>query len=173
MSATVRPAAIPPGGEINRHLAGAYFHDCYEMPLPAEDAGFSAMELSLQTFRKTPAWVDFLMGVRNRVVGLAGLKNMGALTGVERDKPAAAYRLGDRVGIFSLRYLSEDEVILGEDDKHLDVLVSVCKLRRGDAAAVAVTTVVHVHNWLGRCYMFFIRPAHKVIAPATLRSRTA
>lgn len=169
MSSTVRPAEVPPGSEIERHLPGAYFHDSYQALLPAQAAGSSALELSLQTFLKTPVWIDFLMRLRNRVVGLVGLKNLGSFNHLDPGKPASAYRVGDRVGIFSLRYLTENEVILGDSDKHLDVQVSVCKLMRDEVPLVSISTVVHVHNRLGKIYMFFVAPAHKVIAPATLR----
>ena len=169
MSAAVRAAQVPPGSEIERQLPGAYFHDSYQALLPARAVGSSALALSLQTFLKTPVWIDFLMRLRNRVVGLVGLKNLGSFNHLDPGKPASAYRVGDRVGIFSLRYLTDMEVILADSDKHLDVQVSVCKLMRDEAALVNISTVVHVHNRLGKLYMFFVAPAHKMIAPATLR----
>ena len=33
---------------------------------------------------------------------------------------------------------------------------------------VAMSTVVHVHNALGRIYMLGVTPAHRVIAPAVV-----
>jgi len=36
------------------------------------------------------------------------------------------------------------------------------------AASVAVSTVVHVKNLLGRVYMLFVTPLHKCIVPAIL-----
>lgn len=170
MTRLVHPAPIPPDSEIHRRLAGAHFFDSYEAGLPSEDAALSALALSLRTFGKSPAWVGFLMRVRNRVVTWFGLKDLGALDARDFSRPLEAYHVGDRLGIFTLRYLSEDEVILGDTDKHLDVLVSVCKRSRPDSTVLAVSTVVHVHNRLGRFYMFFVGPAHKVIAPATLRA---
>lgn len=170
MNRLVRPAPIPVDSEIHRHLSGADFADGHAGTLPPEAATQSALALALHTFTQSPAWVDFLMGVRNRVVGLFGLKDLGALSHMAPDKPPEAYQVGDRVGIFTLRYLSADEVILGDSDKHLDVLVSVCKRPRGDTTLLVVSTVVHVHNRLGRLYMLLVGPAHKVIAPATLRS---
>lgn len=166
------PVAVPANSEILRHLPGADFHDCHGMALADEEAGITAMELGLQIFLRTPAWVDFLMGLRNRLVARLGLKNLGALSAVDRAKAAGDYVVGDRVGIFSLRYVSPEEVILGDSDRHLDVLVSVRKFSRDGRPWVAVTTVVHVHNRLGHVYMFFVRPAHRLIAPATLRNRS-
>jgi hypothetical protein len=63
--------------------------------------------------------------------------------------------------------LSEDEVVLGDDDKHLRAHVSVYKAR-GKQQNVTLSTVVHVHNFLGRAYLFFVIPAHRLIVPPLL-----
>ncbi len=109
------------------------------------------------------------MALRNRMVGLVGLKDLGHLGALGAGKAASEYSVGDRVGIFSLLYLTPDEVLLGDSDKHLDVVLSVCKAPQGE---VSVTTVVHVHNWLGRLYMLPVTPLHKIIVRAMLK-RTA
>lgn len=155
---------IPPQSEISRHLDGADFYDCYEMAIKPTPR--SALDLYLQVVAGTPAWINSLMALRNRVVQLVGLKNLGGLGDVNTAKQASDYRVGDRVGIFTIRYLSEQEVILGDTDKHLHVEVSVCKLQD----KVAVSTVVHIHNLLGRVYMLFVAPMHRRIVPASLRN---
>lgn len=66
--------------------------------------------------------------------------------------------VGARVGVFSIRYLSDDEVILGDCDMHPDVQVSVHKAMRGQRQTVSISTVAHVHNRLGRMYMPFAAP---------------
>lgn len=162
---------MPADAQISRYLPGADFHDCYRMPVPS--AVPTALALYLDVVSRTPAWVDAMMAARNRAVALVGLKNLGHLGAVDRAKPAESYRVGDRVGIFSLQHLSDDEVILGDADKHLEVRVSVCR-RRGEAGpAVAVSTVVHIHNRLGRVYMLAVVPVHKRIVPAMLRRWSA
>ena len=153
----VAPSEVPPHSEISRRLHGARFHDCYRVR--TAQAYPSAMALYLQAVSRTPAWVDALMAARNRVVGLAGLKNLGHLGAVSAGKPASAYRVGDRVGIFSLLHLTPGEVILGDADKHLEVQVSVCLVEGG----AAFSTVVHIRNTLGRVYMLFVAPVHKII----------
>jgi hypothetical protein len=162
----ITPIEVPLDSAIAKHLQGAYYFDSYEMPL--EHGGRSALEIYLDIIGRTPAWVDFLMGLRNRVVLLFGLKNLGGLGALSRDKPAAAYRPGDRVGIFTLLSNTDDEVIMGDSDKHLDVKLSVQKLARDGKQFVTNTTVVHIHNRLGRVYMLFVIPIHKRIVPAVL-----
>ncbi|MBY0574162.1 MAG: DUF2867 domain-containing protein [Undibacterium sp.] len=161
---------FPVHREISKYLTGAYFFDCYQRDVLTVQS--SALELCLGMLESTPRWVNFLMEVRNRVVGWFGLKNLGSLnrhlTNKRQSKPASSYRVGDKVGIFSLLYLSEDEVILGDSDKHLDVRLSLCKNTNESGMSLKIATVVHVHNSLGRAYMAVVAPVHKVIAPAML-----
>jgi hypothetical protein len=166
MKSHITPIEVPACSNIARQLQGAYFFDSYEMPL--EHSGRSALEIYLGMIGKTPSWVDFLMGMRNRVVMLFGLKNLGGLGSIRQDKTAATYCIGDRIGIFTLLSNTEEEVIMGDSDKHLDVKVSICKLVHDGKQSVASTTVVHVHNLLGRTYMLFVVPFHKRIVPAML-----
>lgn len=156
---------VPRDSEVATYLVGSDFHDCYEMPVAPTSR--TALELYLDVVARTPGWVNQLMALRNRVVGLFGLKNLGHLNGSSAQRPASEYKLGDRVGIFSIVYLSDDEVILGDKDKHLQVRVSVRK-RAEPRSAIAVSTVVHIHKLLGRVYMLFVAPVHKRIVPAVL-----
>ncbi len=166
-AAQISAATPPPGSQASLRLPGAYFHDCYRIAAP--DVAASALETYLHVVRQTPGWVNRLMALRNWMAGLVGLKNLGHLGALGAGKQASEYRVGDRVGIFCLLYLSRDEVLLGDSDKHLDVVLSVCKAPQG---ALSVTTVVHVHNWLGRLYMLPVTPMHKIIV-RTMLKRTA
>ncbi len=106
------------------------------------------------------------MATRNRVVSIFGLKNLGGFSQIDAKKMESDYRPGDRVGIFTIISRSANEVLLGDKDKHLNVVVSVHKRVEADSGMtlVTVTTVVHVKNWLGRLYMLPVAPAHRVIA---------
>ena len=112
------------------------------------------------------------MALRNRVVSPFGLKNLGGMSRIDAAKKESEYKPGDRVGIFTLISRSANEVLLGDKDKHLDVVVSVHKRVEGESGAtvVTVTTVVHVKNWLGRLYMLPVAPAHRVIARSMVRA---
>ncbi|SHM24382.1 Protein of unknown function [Duganella sacchari] len=160
---TVLETAIPQQSEIAQRLPDAYFHDCFSVDTTPNTP--SALETYLKVIATTPRWINTAMGLRNRIVQLVGLQDLGLLTDIDPDKPASAYKVGDRIGIFRIRYLSEREVILGDNDKHLKVELSVCKTQQ----QVSVSTVVHINNTLGRIYMFFVAPAHRRIVPATLR----
>jgi len=157
---------LPEHSHIATQTPGADFADCYLFADPCPQA--SAMETYLVVMGRTPRWMDFLMAVRNQAVRLVGLKNLGGMQRPPSDKPASAYRVGERVGIFSLIHLSEDEVIVCDDDKHLRVQVSVFKHRAQGLSVVSVSTVVHNHNRLGRLYMAVVGPVHQRIVPLLL-----
>jgi hypothetical protein len=157
---------VPPATRISADIPGCYFHDCYLMPLA--HSGRPALDIFLATVARSPRWVEAMMGLRNRVVRLFGLKDLGHLGTLPPLKEASAYKVGDRVGIFTLLSATDDEVIVGDDDRHLHVKVSLCKVIRDGHEAVAMTTVVHIHNRLGRLYMLFVAPMHRIIAPAVM-----
>lgn len=163
----VMASDVPVYSEIAHRLEGATFYDCYDVAVADPDA--SALTHYLRMVAKTPAWVNTLMTLRNRTVAWFGLKHLGHLGDVDAAKPVNAYAVGDRVGIFSIRYLTGDEVILGDTDKHLGVELSVCKTMAHARDHIAVTTVVRNHNALGKIYMGFVAPVHRKIVPAMLR----
>lgn len=158
-------AKVPTKSILRRELDTAYFCDCFEKPIKNNDK--TALELYLEAVRHMPAWINFLMRLRNRIVGLFGLKNLGQLGDVEKTKDPVDYKVGDRVGIFSIVSITDQEVILGDADKHLSAQISVYK-NLWPEHKVSVTTMVHVNNLLGRVYLFFVVPVHKIIVPAML-----
>lgn len=162
----VQRSDLPSASHIASTVPGADFADCYQFADPDPQA--SALETYLTLVARTPGWMNALMALRNRVVAWAGLKHLGSMAASDVAKPARAYRLGDRVGIFGLQYADPQEVILVDDDKHLRVQVSLCKHVVSGQAVVSVSTVVHIHNRLGRVYMSVVGPVHSLIVPRML-----
>jgi hypothetical protein len=158
---------IPPlESQLQHELSSAYFYDFYEVR--ADTYGKTALDIYLDAARRTPAFMNFLMAARNRIVSLFGLKNLGRFTDLDDSRGASSYNVGDRVGIFSILLLSDEEVVLHDDDKHLQAKVSIYRYP-DEERRTAVTTVVHVKNFLGKAYLFFVVPAHKLIVPLMLR----
>ncbi len=163
----VTATVFPEESVLQKMLAGAHFFDAYRAPL--NDAALTPTEIFLRAAKAAPAWVSRLMSLRNTVVRQIGLKDIGAITPAA-GKPASDYRIGDRIGIFSVFGSTENELLLGIDDSHLDVRVSVLKQVRGQC--YVVSTVVKVHNWIGRVYMMPVGRIHPIVVKA-LMSRAA
>ena len=67
---------------------------------------------------------------------------------------------------------TDNEVILGEDDKHLDFRVSLLldKLAsKTEQKNLTITTTVKFNNSFGRLYFLPVRAFHKLIVPTMLK----
>nr|WP_254787295.1 DUF2867 domain-containing protein [Variovorax sp. OV700] len=71
-----------------------------------------------------------------------------------------------RIGIFRIYETHVDEIVLGEDDRHLDFRVSVMRSSAGDS--LTAVTVVHCHNLFGRNYIRLIAPFHRLVVRSAL-----
>lgn len=152
------PVALPAQSAVIRVYPSVQLADAYAIRLPP-GASQDPEVLARFMFANQPAWVAMLMRVRDAIVSAFGLK-----TGKHLATLAASARL-ERVGIFKIYSKNETEIVVGEDDSHLDFRVSVLCAN----AELTVSTVVHCHNRLGRIYLLLIAPFHRMVVKASLR----
>ncbi|MDE2578229.1 MAG: DUF2867 domain-containing protein [Hyphomicrobiales bacterium] len=164
----LQKAQFPLESQLASALHDADFHDAYVTSL--HDRRLTPSAIFLKALRATPAWVLGAMDMRNAIVRHLGLKDVGAMRADRR--AAEDYRVGDRMGIFNIFAADDNELLLGIDDSHLDVRVSVLK-PRGDASRYIVSTVVHIHNALGRAYMLPVARIHPLVVRAMMRAAQA
>jgi hypothetical protein len=167
LTQTVEVSQVPANALIAKELNQASFYDCYSLTVPSHFYT-SALDLYLKTVGQTPAWFNFLMTLRNKVVKCFGLKDLGGINQLNRQKSASEYELGDRVGIFSMIANSTQEVLLADNDKHLRVVLSVYQhpnTINSLLTTYSVTTVVHIHNGWGKLYMLPVKPMHQFMVP--------
>lgn len=162
----IRSTTVPQDSEISKYLAEAHLYDAFEVP--TDTSKRSALEIYIDILAKTPAWVNRLMAARNRIVAMLGLKNLGQLDNVDSSKAPDSYKVGDHVGIFSILFLSDREVVLVESDKHLDAKVSIYKSTGPEGGSAVMSTAIHVNNLMGHAYLLFVWPLHKLIVPSLL-----
>ena len=160
MNIAVRAVALPPGASIAPLYQGSNLADAYAVDLPNARARELDMEsLARQLLGSQPRWAQWLMVLRDAIVARFGIKTAKQMEG----KP------GKRIGIFRIYAVSDDEIIVGEDDSHLDFRLSVLRHRgAGWHGSVTVASVVHCHNRVGRAYILLIRPFHKLIVQRSL-----
>ena len=168
-TAPVESVPVPPASLAARAFATTHYADAFRLRLPdgAPD-DIDALVSLLAT--SSPAWVDALMTLRNRIVWTIGLRTpRGRVFG---DPPAAAarrYERGDSAGIFRVYARTGDEILMGGDDRHLDFRASMIVQRDAKGVYAVLSTVVHYNNLLGRLYFVPVRPFHRMIIPAVLR----
>jgi hypothetical protein len=144
-------------------LAGIYpethLVDAFAAFLP-HDVDRDVATLASFVFAQQAPWVKALMRMRDVIVEPFGIKTAKQL---EEAAPSS------RIGIFRIYQRKENELLLGEDDRHLDFRLSVL-LDESSAGQpkLVISSVVHCHNALGKTYLALIAPFHRRIVPASL-----
>jgi hypothetical protein len=154
---------LPPGARVAGLYPGAFLADAYAIDLPV-GATHDTLALARCTLERSAPWVDALMALRDRLVAGFGIKTAKALR-------ADASAEVPRIGLFRIYETHGDEVVLGEDDRHLDFRVSVLRTpgaAPGDGDRLTTVTVVHCHNRLGRNYIRLITPFHRLVVRTSL-----
>ncbi|WP_158253635.1 DUF2867 domain-containing protein [Chromobacterium alticapitis] len=142
--------------------AGRYgWQDIRTMPVAMDAPPPDAAALLRAFSQAMPPWANTLMRLRDRLVAPLGLKT--AQTAL--NAAAGPYRQGQKLGVFCILHLGEHDVVLGEDDRHLDFRL-VLRWRPGQ---LCVATLVRRHNALGRGYLALVTPFHHLIAGASAR----
>ena len=140
---------------------GADLLDAFAICLPAQ-ASDDLEVLARAAFERPAGWIRAPTLVRDAVMSTVGVKSSRAVG-------AAAAARGPVIGYFPLLSKSAEELVVGEDDRHLDFR-AVILLRTGAAGGreMVAVTVVHCHNRLGRAYLTVIAPFHRAIVRANL-----
>ncbi len=151
---------LPTESKCSNYITNIDFQDAYAVAL--SDAGISIQNIYLNIFAHSPNWVNGLLRLRNNIVGLFGLDTYKNSSEISTNN----LKVGSKTGIFKIYAISDNEIIAGEDDKHLDFRVSVVKQNK----KVIISTLVHYNNNFGRAYMTLIMPFHKMVVKAMLKN---
>ncbi|MCF6321957.1 MAG: DUF2867 domain-containing protein [Rhizobiaceae bacterium] len=151
---TAVPVELPAESALHQFIQPGDFIDCYFNDDVEGD--ISVSHAAKKALMQMPRWAIILLKVRNFIVSFYGLK-----TGANNPAPADLNNLavGDYIGVFQVQLLAANEILIGQDDKHLNFLISVMRYKGG----VTLATWVHTHNWFGRLYLWVIMPFHKLI----------
>jgi hypothetical protein len=157
-----RRVALPGAVRVAPLYPGAYLADAYAIGLPPGVTG-DALQFARCVLERQAPWVDRLMWLRDRLVAGFGIKTAESLR--SKVEPGAP-----RIGLFRIYETHPEEVVLGEDDSHLDFRVSVfLPPAAADGTREVVTvTVVHCHNLVGRSYIRLIDPFHRLVVRSGL-----
>ncbi|MCG4255236.1 MULTISPECIES: DUF2867 domain-containing protein [Acetobacter] len=161
---TVKLAHLPPESSIASTFKDADLVDSFSL-IPHNDVPYDIDLIAHIIFDRPAWWVRGLLAIRDNIVALFGLKTTDEL----RCKARAT---GNKsIDFFPVLARNSSELVLGENDRHLDFKISIL-LRmpvNGSDFEVIVTTVVHCHNNLGRLYLALIKPFHFLVVRSSLK----
>ena len=155
----LKECEIPAASVLDRRVINAaYFRDSYCAPLQRTRA--SVVDIFFSIFGHLPAWMKTALIVRNRIASLCGL-DVSTAAEILKPQIKSHYAVGDKVGPWPIYALTENELVAGRDNSHLDFRLSVLKITEGETASVVISTICTTHNAFGKLYLFFIVPFHK------------
>lgn len=163
---------LPTASLLHGSFQPQHYVDAFAADFQETQHKVGPREVAVAFFRSGPRWVGGLMGVRDAVVRLFGLKTSGRARDPEAALAAFQCVPGERIGIFTVLAVGPQEVVLGEDDRHLDFRVSLWlgdpMTPRSGARSLTISTVVRFHNRWGKLYFMPVKPFHRRIVRVML-----
>tara|TARA_B100001173_G_C15992235_1_gene549488 strand:+ start:382 stop:933 length:552 start_codon:yes stop_codon:yes gene_type:complete len=168
----VRKRSLPNGSVLNTSQKEYDFSDSFEGVFKDNQNTINITEIGKAFFSSGPKWVDNLFSLRNKIVSIFGLKTPGKITNRAQQLELFKCNPGEQLGLFKVFSKNENEVILGEDDKHLNFRISMFVNQSKEDAKkkhLIISTTVEYNNWFGKLYFLPVRPFHKLIVPTMLK----
>lgn len=163
---------LPKKSLLNTSSEKHDFADSFQAALHDPDRKITSTDIGKSFFTSSPKWVEKLFTFRNKIVSLFGLKTSGKIEDRENQLKNFKCDKGERLGLFKVFDKNENEVILGEDDKHLNFRISLFLADHENdpnKKSLTISTTTQFNNWFGRLYFLPVKPFHKVIVPTMLK----
>ncbi len=141
----------------------ATFIDAYAINLSG-NASLDIDRMARGAVSNPSTWFRLALKFRDRIMSMFGIKSYQEV-GIR-----LVDRNADVIGFMPVLSRSDDEIIMGERDRHLDFRVSLLvRQRPGLSPEIVATTIVSCHNLLGRAYLKIILPGHRIVMRASLQ----
>jgi hypothetical protein len=114
-------------------------------------------------FNTSPKWLELLFKLRNNLVKIIGLK-----TDIPEDYNET-FKVGGYVKFFKIYSISNNQVILGANDSHLNFRAIVENDTSKDYN-IKVITLVQFNNKKGEFYMNIIKPFHRLVVKKMVKN---
>ncbi|MBC7913115.1 MAG: DUF2867 domain-containing protein [Pyrinomonadaceae bacterium] len=145
--------------------------DSFETTMADANNIISTKDIGKAFFNSAPKWTEHLFIVRNKIVSILGLKTSGNVKNRQHLLDNFKCEPGERLGLFKIFEVTETELIMGENDRHLDFRVSLHHNFNPQSGhkTIHISTTVKFHNWFGKLYFLPVKPFHTLIVPAMLK----
>ncbi len=151
---------LPKQSISKQFITSLDFFDAFKVKLINPNQDVDAIYIAI--FNHAPKWVAFLMGLRNKIVGLFGLDTGNG----SKQTKITTLSVGDKHGVFKIFDIQPNEIIAGEDDSHLNFRVSVLN----EDGNLILSTLVHYNSNFGKFYFFIVKPFHKLVVKGMMKN---
>lgn len=166
----IHPSELPYHSLLKKEAHNCHYVDSFQGVLTNPNIEIS--DIGRLFFASEPRWITLLFALRNKLAKLVGLKTPGNF----KDRKAQLERFscepGEQAGLFKVFSKTDHEIVLGEDDKHLNFRVSLFidpHTHSTRERKLTISTAVKFNNFFGRVYFIPVRPFHKLIVRIMLR----
>jgi hypothetical protein len=169
---TIIKTKLPDNSILKNSETKYNYVDSFQGTLSDNKNSVNSTDIGKAFFSSGPKWVAKLFVLRNKVVSIFGLKTSGEISDREQRLDNFKCEPGEQLGLFKVFNKTDNEVVLGEDDKHLNFRVSLfLDKHKTDLTKkeIIISTTVEFNNWFGRLYFLPVRPLHKLIVPTMLK----
>lgn len=161
MQTVQKAKQIPENSIITKNFTEIDYQDTY---LISKKTDSTIDRITVGLF-KGPKWADNLMKLRDSIVRLFGLK-----TGKKKETSTEEHiSVGSKVEFFTVVDRNENEIVMAENDKHLNFKTSVMIDRNEVDTIIYLSTIVKFNNIFGRLYFIPVKPFHRLIIKSILR----
>ncbi|MCH5597028.1 DUF2867 domain-containing protein [Niabella ginsengisoli] len=166
----VQKSTIPPQSLLRSTPNNYDYLDSFESQLADPKQNLNAEDLATAFFLSEPGWVDKLLKFRNKIARQLNLKTPGQIKHKEQYINEITWTPGIMIGLFKIFDITDNEIIMGEDDKHLNFRVSLFIASNQNQKLITISTTVQFNNLLGKLYFLPVQPFHKIIVPIMLKN---
>ncbi len=169
---TIIKSALPVKSILKTDENQFDYVDSFQGNFVDKNGNIGSTEIGKYFFESGPKWVDKLLTLRNILVRPFGLKTSRNVADKQKVLDNFKGEKGEQIGLFKVFDKTDDEIILGEDDKHLNFRVSLFIDKQNESRnekKLILSTTVKFNNWFGRLYFLPVRPFHKLIVPLMLK----
>ncbi|MEO1518938.1 MAG: DUF2867 domain-containing protein [Bacteroidota bacterium] len=158
---------IPSDALARQALKKVDYQDAYAIQLPLEQP-VDPKDMVLLFFDCIPSWFGVLIAIRQLVAGWMGLKT-GEKSDFQESLDAFQGQPGESIAMFHVLDRTEEELLMGENDRHLDFRLAFVSKKMEKGSELSLVTTVQFNNWLGKLYFIPVGPVHRLIVPILLR----
>ena len=169
----IHKTEFPKNSILNLNHEKYDYFDSYKGILNDNENKISTADIVKAFFTSGPKWVGILFILRNKIVNVFGLKTGEKTIDRQQQLDSFKFEPNERLGLFKVFSKTENEVILGEDDKHLNFRISLLTENLNTEQIkkeVTISTTVEFNNWFGKLYFLPVRRFHKLIVPRMLKA---
>jgi hypothetical protein len=154
----------------DRNFTETNYEDAISIDIPSH-TDYTIDYLTTVFFTSFPGWVLGFFKLRNIIVKPFGLASSEKINFKDLDINKT-YNNGERAVFFNLLKRSDNELVMADNDKHLNFRTSIMLLPSENEGFTRLysLTIVKFNNLLGKLYFFPVKPFHILIIKTLLKT---